>query len=122
MIVPPKPEPSFAERLRPLVEAAAVGQLSTAEQATLERLLMGFWREKLGLPEMRMAEALARLKAHGEAGAILRAVERWLHQPGSNGVSEIKSLLQPYRNLPAPAPAAPASTPPEGPQLARGRA
>lgn len=101
----PDPEPSFAERLRPLVEAAAIGQLSIDGQASLERLLMGYWRERLGLPELRMAEALARLKAHSEAGAILRAVERWLHQPGGVGGSEIKTLLQPYRTVPAPAPA-----------------
>lgn len=100
------PEPTFAERLRPLVEAASTGQLSVDEQAQLERLLMGYWRDRLALPEGRMAEALARLKHHNEAGAILRAVERWLHQPGLPGATEIKTLLQPYRTLPAPGAAA----------------
>jgi hypothetical protein len=100
-IAPAEPEPGFAERLRPLVEAAATGQLSIEGQANLERLLMGYWRERLSLPEMRMAEALGRLKQHAEAGALLRAVERWLHQPGAVGASEIKTLLQPYRNLSA---------------------
>ncbi len=95
-----EPEPSFADRLRPLVEAAALGQLSTDGQASLERLLMGYWRDRLALPEMRMADALARLKAHADAGTILRAVERWLHQPGSAGASEIRTLLQPYRRRP----------------------
>ena len=74
-------------------------------QANLERLLMGYWREKLGLPDQRIADALTQLKAHGEAGELLRALERWLHQPGGAAVaSEINSLLQPYRALPVPNP------------------
>jgi hypothetical protein len=90
--------PTFAERLRPLVEAAARGQLTVEEQATLERLLMGYWRDKLALDEARMADTVVRLKAHGEAGAILRAVERWLHQAGGGDAgAEINSLLEPYR-------------------------
>lgn len=91
--------PSFAERLRPLVEDAAAGRLNVEGQANLERLLMGYWREKLSLPDMRMADALGRLKAHREAGELLRALERWLHQPGSATAQEIGSLLQPYRGV-----------------------
>jgi hypothetical protein len=96
-------EPSLAERLRPLVEAAAMGALSTDGRAQLERLLMGYWREKLQLPELRMTEALARLKEHADAGALLRALERWLHQRTGASPEEVQSLLEPYRHLPAPA-------------------
>jgi hypothetical protein len=68
------------------------------EQAALERLLMGYWRDKLRLDEARMADMLQQLKRHAEAGAILRAVERWLHKPGAApGASEINALLEPYR-------------------------
>ena len=92
------PQPTFADRLRPLVEAATRGQLSVDEQAALERLLMGYWRDKLRLDEARMADMIQQLKAHAEAGAILRAVERWLHKPGAAlGASEINALLEPYR-------------------------
>ena len=96
------PPPSFAERLRPLVEQAAAGKLSVEGQANLERLLMGYWREKLNLSELRVAESLAKLKAHAEAGELLRALERWLHRPGGATREEVSSLLQPYRNSPAP--------------------
>jgi hypothetical protein len=92
--------PSFAERLRPLVEEAAAGQLSVEGQAHLERLLIGYWREKLGLPEMRVAEALAKLKAHSEAGELLRAIERWLHRPGGATREEVAAVLKPYGQLP----------------------
>ena len=98
---PIEPEPSFADRLRPLVEAAAAEKLSVEGQATLERLLMGYWRERLSLSELRMAEALLKLKAHTEAGELLRAVERWLHRPGGAAREEVTTVLEPYRNMPA---------------------
>jgi hypothetical protein len=95
------PLPTFAERLRPLVEAAARGELSIEEKAQVERLLTGFWREKLRLPEQRMADALAELKAHTEAGALLRTLERWLHRREGASAEQISSLLAPYRDAPA---------------------
>ena len=98
VVVPP---PSYADRMRPLVEAAAAGSLTTDGQAELERLMTGFWREKLALPEQRMADALAALKRHTDAGALLRALERWLHRPGGATRAEITGLLEPYRGQPA---------------------
>lgn len=99
---PVVPPPSLAERLRPLVEAAAEGRLGADGQARLERLLLAFWRERLRVPEARMADALQRLKAHPEAGALLRALESWLHRPGGVPATEVTRLLEPYRRMPAP--------------------
>jgi hypothetical protein len=93
------PPPGYAERMRPLVEAAAAGDLTVNGQAELERLMTGYWREKLALPDSRMAEALAALKRHPEAGALLRAMERWLHRPGGVSPEEIRSLLEPYQKM-----------------------
>lgn len=100
---PPAPEPTFAERIRPLVEAAASGSLSSEEKAVLERLLMGFWRERLGTSELPMAASLAQLKAHPEAGELLRALERWLHARAGASPEEVTRMLKPY------------GRPPEGP-------
>ena len=100
---PVPPPPSYAERMRPLVEAAAAGSLSVSGQAELERLMTGYWREKLALPGRRMADMLAALKCHPDAGVLLLALERWLHRPGGATRQEIDLLLEPYRNLPAPA-------------------
>jgi hypothetical protein len=91
------PQPSFAELLRPLVEQAAAGNLTVQDQAQLERLLMGYWREKLSLADLRVSEAIARLKTHTEAGEVLRVVERWLHRPGGASKEEVSALLEPYR-------------------------
>ena len=95
----PPPPPSYAERMRPLVEAAAAGNLSVTGQAELERLMTGYWREKLALPGHRMADALGALKRHPEAGALLLALERWLHRPGGASREDIDGLLEPYRYL-----------------------
>lgn len=91
------PALTYAERMRPLVEAAAAGQLTATGQANLERLLTGYWREKIARPDLRMSEALAMLKNHAEAGPLLRALERWLHRPGGATRAEIEGLLKPYR-------------------------
>ncbi|WP_338286700.1 hypothetical protein [Luteolibacter sp. LG18] len=93
------PVPSYAERMRPLVEAAAAGNLTASGQAELERLMSGYWREKLVGADQRMTVALASLKQHAEAGPLLRALERWLHHPGGASRGEIDSLLEPYRHL-----------------------
>jgi hypothetical protein len=92
------PSPSYAERMRPLVEAAAAGQLNATGQAALERLITGYWREKLAAPGQRMSETQAALKSHPAAGELLRALERWLHHPGGATRAEINTLLEPYRN------------------------
>lgn len=94
------PAPTYAERMRPFVEAAAAGNLTASGQAELERLMSGYWREKLAMPEPRMADALAALKRHPEAGSLLRALERWLHHPGGASPGEVNGLLEPYRHLP----------------------
>jgi hypothetical protein len=103
VIEPVLPPPSYAERMRPLVEAAAAGTLSVSGQAELERLMTGYWRDKLVLPDQRMADTLAALKRHEAAGALLQALEHWLHRPGGATQTEIDRLLEPYRYLPVPA-------------------
>jgi hypothetical protein len=105
----PAAEPTLADRLRPLVEEAAAGRLSSDGQARLERMLLNYWRDRLGLGALDMAEGLRRLRQHPEAGALLRALEGWLHRPpGAAGAIDVAQVLEPYRNLPAP----PAKTPP----------
>ena len=92
---------SLAERLRPLVEEAAAGRLSHDRLAELERLLLAWWRKRLGLEEERPASAIARLREHPEAGGLLLQLETWLHQPGANPTVDVAALLEPYHDLPA---------------------
>ncbi len=102
---PPAPVPTFADRLRPLVEAAMSQGLSVQEQARLELLLFMFWRERRDFGSMTPAEAISRLRVDPEAGVLLLAVERWLHARG-NGASrpaeDLSRLLDPYRIVASP--------------------
>lgn len=99
-VVPPA---TLAERLRPLVAAAAKGELDADGQGRLERLLLRVWRRRLGLDGVPVPLAVARMKAHAEAGQLLRAMEDWLHRPpGSRQVdeAELARLLAPYAEIP----------------------
>ena len=53
------------------------------------------------------AAAVARLREDEVGGRLLRAVERWLHDPSvpEPGRDEINELLEPYRDVPAEEPA-----------------
>lgn len=87
---------TMAERLRPLVERVSSGRGSPEEHAELEMLLLAFWRERLGLDDARPSEALARLKAHEEAGPLVRRLEEWLHHPAPSRDVDLAELLRPY--------------------------
>jgi hypothetical protein len=91
---------TLSDRLRPMVEDAIAGRLSIGKQAELERLLLAFWRRRLGLENMKPGQALAVLREHDEAGLLLRQLERWLHAPkqapNADVDATIKALLEPY--------------------------
>jgi hypothetical protein len=95
-------EPTFAERLRPMVALAASGEeLSQPEQAKLERLLLSFWRKRLKLEGNDPAEAMKEIRNHKEAGELLQSLENWLHRPPGSVENEVdvEKLLEPYRNI-----------------------
>ena len=90
--------PTLAERLRPLVDGAAKGELSSEERARLERLVIGHWRERLpDIGALAPAEAMVKLRTDPEASPLILALERWLHAPSSGTPKpEIEKLLAPY--------------------------
>lgn len=104
--VPPPPPPTLADRLRPLVELAARGELGKDGQAKLELLLLQHWCEKLHLDRNDMAGSVARMRQDPEAGALLGQLERWLHRPPDPAAEEVDvaAVLAPYRHVAAPAP------------------
>jgi hypothetical protein len=102
---PPAGEPTLADQLRPLVEAAVLGRLSTADQARLELLLIAYWRKRLELTGCSAAELLVQLREHPESAAPLGQLEQWLHRrPGSCRV-DVAAVLRPYRDDPPVDPA-----------------
>lgn len=95
--------PTLADRLRPLVEAVAGGTTDTAAQAELERLLVAFWRSRLGLTDQKAGDAIVAIRQHPEAGVLLRQLEAWLHMPKPELPKQVDwaNLLQPYRAVTA---------------------
>ena len=93
---------TLADRLAPLVARASTGDLSTAEQAQLERLLLAHWRDRRDLGDAPVARAVAALREDPEAGPLFVQLERWLHRPGTDGEAlDLDGLLAPYRGTPA---------------------
>ena len=98
---PPVAKPTLADRLRPLVEAVASGRADDATKAELERVLLACWRSRLGLREAKAADAIAAIRRHPEAGALLRQIEAWLHVPVPPATMDLGALLAPYRAMTA---------------------
>lgn len=94
-------KPTLADRLRPIVEAVAAGRAEDATKAELERLLVTFWRHRLGLREQKAGEAIRTIRQHAEAGQLLRQLEVWLHMPRPPEEVDLQALLAPYRNVSA---------------------
>jgi len=92
--------PTLADRLRPLVEQAAAGTLSTDGQAALERMLINHWQQRLQLADTTGERLIQRLREHPEAGRLLRALEDWLHRPPGTAKVGVDELLAPYRQRP----------------------
>lgn len=89
--------PTLADQLRPLVEAALEGRLSTGDKARLELLLIAHWRDRLSLTGPTLA-TLHGMREHREAGEVLRRLEDWLHRPPGKVEADVHALLEPYRS------------------------
>lgn len=89
---------TLADRLRPIVARALERDLPSEQRAELERLLLSVWRERLGLGAASARDAVQSLRAHPEAGALLRELERWLHQKDAAPV-DVEALLRPYATI-----------------------
>lgn len=102
---PPPPPPTLADQLAPMVEAARTGQLDVSGRAKLERLIIAYWRKRLNLGALGTRAALDAIKSDAKAGALLNAVERWLHAPhapnDSHSGDEAMRLLDDYRDASA---------------------
>lgn len=95
--------PTFADLLAPLVQQAAAGELPAADRARLEMLVVAHWRERLSLAGVPHLESLRRIREDAQAGALVRALEAWLHRPTppDDARAEAVRLLDPYRASPA---------------------
>ena len=90
---------TFADHLRPILQSASRGDLSTEQQSRLERLLLSYWKERLGVSDLSPANAMAALRDDDEAGKLVRQLEDWLHRPDPPASVDVEALLAPYRSV-----------------------
>ena len=98
-----EPSPTFADQIKPLIEAAVSQTLTVREKGRLELLLVHYWRERVSLQSLDMASTIQQLRSHPEAGPLVTSLERWLHQSEMEADASrpspdtIVDLLKPYR-------------------------
>lgn len=92
---------TVADRMRPLVDAAIAGELTTQQQAELERVLSGFWSRKLRLNHLSADELRQKLRNHKEASLMLNQIDAWLHRPANDPANsvDVNELLKPYQTI-----------------------
>ena len=87
---PAPPLPSLAEQIAAYLAALGRQELSVDDKARLERMLLLYWRERLGMADDRMAAACRRIAHDDRSAAAYRAIVGWLHDPtASVSVNEI---------------------------------
>lgn len=93
---PPAPrQPSLVEQIDRLLAAMTRNELTVAEKARLESLLLRHWREQLGLVEQRMSVSCRGIEASSELGRAYSTLQAWLHNPRAGiGVEEFVSLYR----------------------------
>jgi hypothetical protein len=101
-LVDPMKPVTLADRLRPLIERGVRGELTESERAELERVLIAYWRTRLGLERTDPLQAIRDLQQHPDAGPLLVTLQDWLHRPPGTGRQvNMEELLRPYREIPA---------------------
>ena len=91
------PEPTLAERLRPLLAQLEAGTLDATSKAKLEMLLLHQWREELTVADAPMHTALAAIARSEKTAQPLRQLQHWLHHPASPvRREEIAAVIRPY--------------------------
>ncbi len=77
--------PTLADRLEPLVAAAVKGEITTEQQAELERLLTSFWSRKLRLGHLPAAKLRINCRTHPQAGQLLqKSIIGFASSPGQD--------------------------------------
>lgn len=88
---------SLEEDMRIVLERIGSGRFTESDKSHLERLLLAYWRRRLGLQNAKPAEAMAAIRANPAAAHLLDQLERWLHQPAGAESVDVVELLRPYR-------------------------
>ncbi len=91
---------TVADRLQALIDAAVSGEITTEQQAELERVLSSFWSQKMRWEHLSAVQIREKLRGHPEASQLLDQIDRWLHRPETGTATspvDVAKLLEPYR-------------------------
>ena len=96
---------TLEERLQAAIKAAGegelgAGELGIGERAELERMVLAYWRQRLGLGNVEAAEAMAAMRQNEQASAALDQLEHWLHHPSPRNLEDFKRLIHPTDPVP----------------------
>ena len=90
---------TLADYLKPRLDAANKGTLPTSQYAELEAMLTSFWRKRLNLESLPIADAIGTIRQDDQAGPLLGQIEQWMHNPQSDKSVELAELLEPYQEI-----------------------
>ncbi|MDG2015381.1 MAG: hypothetical protein P8J33_17880 [Pirellulaceae bacterium] len=96
-----EPQESLADLLKTRLDAVQNDEMPKEQYAELERMLLAFWRRRLGLESADTAEALRTIHENPEAGPLMKQLEQWIHNPESDKHTNLSVLLEPLRSIPA---------------------
>jgi hypothetical protein len=93
---------TLAQRLQPLLQRALSGPMDVAEKAELERLVIAFGREHLGIMELTTPAVWHSLRENSATGPWLKTLEDWLHRPAPvpPAEAELADLLARIKSTP----------------------
>jgi len=91
---------TLADLLHERLEAAAANEMSLDQYAELERMLLAFWRRKLGLESISLNQALPQIFEHPDAGPLMKQLEQWMHSPTPDRNIDLRKLVEPFRGMP----------------------
>jgi hypothetical protein len=98
------PGPTLAEMLREFLARLEAETLDAEAKAKLEMALFKCWRDELAIESLSMSASMEAIDRDEKVGALLRKLQRWLHQPSSSiPRSEIVEIVSPYTAEPSPA-------------------
>lgn len=89
---------SFASLLGRRLELAASGKLPRDQFAELERMVLEYWRQRLGWQDLPHEQVVTRLRDHEQAGPLFRQLEQWMHSPRRDDDVDLATLLKPIRD------------------------
>jgi len=97
---------TLGDLIQDRLQAAKDKRLTPGQYAELERLLLTFWRKRLGLEHMTLEQSTKTIRNHKDAGPLVKKLEHWMHSPDNDPTpnagedADLAKLIEPYHAMP----------------------